>query len=194
MAKLIIAGIPRSGTTWLFRSIVGLNNGKTTPKQSYYNIHGVYVPYIRHKGYDVIKTHLSYKWWTDHLNGKDKVIFLYGDVVESVISTYLNRFEKNHFKNCGYFGDRKNIFKEDFLGYEDLFDSWIEAPVDKIILKYEDFDFDKIKDFIPFEFEFNDFIPRRKSNREQVHRNYIKQIENTYKNLIDKIRKINDFF
>lgn len=193
MEKLIIASIPRSGSTWLFRSIVGLGNGSTTPKQSYYNIHGVYVPYLRHKGYDVIKTHLPYEWWADYLDEKDKVIFLYGDVIESVISTYLKRFEKNHFKQCGYLGDRRDIFKEDFLGYEDLFDSWIGAPVDKIVLEYENFDFDKVEEFVPFEFQFNDFIPRRKSNRERVHRNYVKQVENTYKNLIDKIKGLSKY-
>jgi len=188
MAKLIIASIPRSGSTWLFRSICGLKHKSKTPKDNFYDIDGVMVPYKHVKGWDVIKTHLPYYYWKSNLDKEDRVIFLYGDVVESVISTYLKRNEPNHYKQCGYFGEKKNIFKEDFLGYEAIFISWFFADVKKIFVKYENFDFDKVKKFVPFDFSFNEFNQRENSNKDKISSEQVKQVKSTYTSLIYKTR------
>jgi hypothetical protein len=189
MAKLIIASIPRSGSTWLFRSIVGLEHGSKTPKDSFYNNGGVQVPYVNIDGWNVVKTHLPYDWWSDRLSSEDRVIFLYGDVVESVISTYLKRFEKNHFRNCGYFGEARDIFQEDFLGYERLFDSWMGAPVRKIVAKYEHFPLDEVKQFVPFSFEYNEYKPRPHSNKSEISQQQLDQLRQTYSSLIEKTKR-----
>ena len=190
MAKLVIASIPRSGSTWLFRSICGLQHKSKTPKDSVYDIDGVMVPYQHVKGWDVIKTHLPYYYWRSRLDKGDRVVFLYGDVVESVISTYLKRNESNHYKQCGYFGEPRDLFKEDFLGYEAIFVSWLFADTKKIMVKYENFNFDKVRKFVPFDFSFNEFKLREQSNREKISREQVRQIESTYASLIYKTKRV----
>ncbi len=147
------------------------------------------IPYIWVNGEKMHKTHLPYEWWKKYLNKKrDRVIFLYGDVVDSVISTKLNRNEPNHFKNCGYVGEPKDIFREDFLGYGHLFDSWGKFE-NVLYVRYEKIPQMKqeIEDFLGFNFELNTFKKRESTeNLQFITDDDIKHICKTYASLIKK--------
>lgn len=191
MNKIILSSIPRCGSTWLFHSLINSRHSSFTPKNKTDNIEGVNVPYVVYKNYKIYKTHLPYSYWKNIITNEDYVIFLVGDVIESVISTKFKRFDSNHFKNCGYSGNSKNIFKEDFLGYENIFDSWYNAKIrNKIILKYEDFNFTSLQEFMPYDFKFNNFKIREKSNSSKITKEQLNSLKLTYKSLINKVNGI----
>ena len=132
--RIVVAGIPRCGTTLLWRAIVGLGPGQYTPK-----------------GYTggIIKTHSQAP---KTLPEGYKVLFLFGDIINAVISTKLKRYDQRHFTNCGCSKDvsKTDIFEEDALNYEKIFDSWMRDngyPV--LAVRYEVlFDnLDKIENF-----------------------------------------------
>ena len=191
MDKIILVSIPRCGSTWLFHSLNESPHSDTTPKNKYDVISGVEVPYSVRNDYKIYKTHLPYSFWEKNINSNDYVILLVGDVIESVISTKLKRFDKRHFINCGYFGEPKNIFEEDFLGYENIFDSWTKSGLKNLkILKYEKLDFDGLKDFLPFNTKLNPFILRKKSNVNKITKDELLKLKTTYQRLINKVNVI----
>jgi hypothetical protein len=106
--KILVAGIPRSGTTLLWRAIAGLPPGDTTPPD--------YAGPVK-------KTH---SLAPNTLPDDYKAVFLFGDIIASVISTRLNRYSEFHFQICGSnrSPETTDIFIEDALNYEAMFDSW----------------------------------------------------------------------
>ena len=163
MNKLILTSIPRSGSTWLFRSLCGLPQGSTTQKN----------PFIR-QGWELHKTHLPFHYWENKITENDKIIFVYGDVIDSVISTKLNRNEPNHYKNCGYIGDltNKDIFKEDFANYELIFDSWINCKKNRLCIRYENFNEQRLYGYVPFKFTL---LPRKNRTNNRTNKQRLKQ-------------------
>ena len=107
--KIIVAGMPRSGTTLVWRAIAQLSPGDTTPPD--------------YQG-PVKKTH---NLAPNRLPPGYKAVFLFGDPIAAVISTRLKRYDRKHFDNCGAHDrdpETTDIYKEDALGYEAIFDSW----------------------------------------------------------------------
>jgi hypothetical protein len=191
---ILLNAIPRSGSTYLFRSIAGLDDKKTTPKNNMdvieYNGHSVFVPYVYVNNEKMYKTHLPYEWWDKYLKKSDRVIFIYGNIIDSVISTKLNRYDINHFRNCGYIGgEPKDIFFDDFLGYEHLFDSW-KNKSNVLFVRYENIPKvkGKIEKFLGFSFTLNKFKLRDiEKNISCVSFDDLKNITKTYDSLIKKI-------
>lgn len=183
MDKLIVASIPRSGSTWVHRAICGLPPSSSTSKN----------PFIKESvGWSIYKTHRTFEHWKNKINPEDKVIFIFGDITHSIISTKKKRYEKNHFKNCGYTGPikNKNIYEEDFLNYELIFDSWVNCNLSNLlILRYETFSPSTLYNFVPFPFS----LPPRVSRTDytNVKKSNMIKIQNTYKSLIKKSMLLN---
>lgn len=188
MKKIVLASLPRSGSTYLFRCIAGLEHKNTTPKDNYFFLNGFLCPYIEVNGYQLIKTHLNYDYWRGRLDGADKAIYLFSDPIDAVISTKLKRNDLTHFKNCGYEGVEKDIFKDDFLGYEKTFDSWMNEDTPGIKINYSSLweSLPEIEEYLGFEIRWNDWKPRT-TNKGRVSKKELSQIESTYKSLIKKV-------
>lgn len=124
MIPLVLASIPRSGSTYLLRSICGLQEGPYTP------------PHVA-STFGITKVHRP---WPDvELPENARALFLFGDVVDCVVSTRLNRFEANHFANCGAdWPPAEDLYDADVLHYEALWDSWTsDPPIPTLALRYE---------------------------------------------------------
>lgn len=186
--KLIIASVPRTGSTLLFRAIKGLPPSGGTPPEYYVSDK----PFHQ----SIAQTHST----SDRiLYGKMKVVFTFRDPIESIISTRLHRWDLNHFKNCGVVDRRLedcNNYIEDFLGYEKIFDSWTKDngyPV--MAVNYESMfnNKSKIEEFIEREFNFPQWKPRdgnTKNNRDKISKEDLELIEKTYSRFIEKVNKM----
>lgn len=183
--RLIIASVPRAGSTYLLRSILNMGQGNNTPPEIFKRTKPFHYP--------VVKTHSKAK---DVLHNGYKAIFLYRSPVECVISTRLNRWDKNHFLNCGV--DRNpeecNIYKEDLLHYENIFDSWMKNngyPVLAMNYDHLNLYFNQISAFVGKQI---DFLPWKesKSNREKITKSDLELIENTYSRFIGKVNNIGE--
>ena len=187
--KIIVASLPRSGSTLVWRAITGLNKIKPSEIQKISN---------------VIKLH---KFSNKYSNQNYKTIFLFGDAINSVISTHLNGKDRytieqylsynNHFRNCGYNWDlktKKDIFKEDFLNYEKIFDDWTTNNLySTICVRYEKLyeNIDVINNFLGFNLHLPN--PRqRKTNHHLISEEQLRSTKITYSNLIDKIDSFPD--
>ena len=136
--EVLVVGVPRCGTTYVFRSILGLPQGDGTPKGEEY------------KRLPALKAHslappesfgdpYADPVWEYTLNG-GKTIFLFGDPILAVASTVRKRFDWVHARNCGCFLplDQINLYEKDYFNYERMFDSWMGTDRCKVLcLKYE---------------------------------------------------------
>lgn len=166
--KVIMAAIPRSGSTWFCRSLAGKPQG---------DMWGQGHP-------DIVKTHflaspvpLPAGWCA---------VFLFGDPVASVASTLKNRNEEKHYRNCTCFMPygSMNLQDGDWLGYERMFDSWTSCP-GTLCLRYETAynHVAEVRAHTGWEF---DFLPLR----QRTGRAWLKdvsRIEATYASLCRKV-------
>ncbi len=115
-----MAAIPRSGSTWLCRSLSGKPQG---------DIWGQGDP-------DIVKTHFPAP--TVPLPDGWCAVFMFGDPVASVASTIKNRNEGTHYWNCAcpMPAGSVDLRIRDWLGYERMFDSWTSFP-GTLCLRYE---------------------------------------------------------
>jgi len=172
---IVVAGIPRSGTTMMLRALAGLEPGTTTP------------PDI---GPEFIKTHsFSPASFTDI----GKAVFLFGDPVLSVLSTKRKRMTEGHFRNCGaghLDPETTDIFSADVLNYEKMFDSWMQKQTfDLMCLRYETLweNLSVIDAFFGRPVKIPD--QRHRGTKEvRSDEDTLIKINNTYKGLIEKIR------
>lgn len=179
--KLIIAGIPRTGTRYLTNKLGG---------KSFKAIHG-----------NLVKTHglappdssgdpRAETVAERLLRGGYKAIFMFGDPVYSVVSTMRNIYDRNHFKNCGLRNppDNMDITTKDWLGYERMFDSWMQYhgyPV--LALRYETLPnhAKELHGFTGVDIDFSDW-GGRKTNIDAEPPELLKRICDTYASLIRK--------
>jgi len=173
--KVIVAGIPRCGTTYMWRSLSGHDG----------------VDIVRTYQGDVIKTH-SYAPW--HFVGY-RAIFMFGDILNSVISTQLHAVTTPHFINCGNFNPLTSVYERDCLHYEKMFDSWNRYngyPV--LMLRYETcYKYEKlISDFLGQSVKLLPFKPRS-THPSIVQGDIVHEIKNTYAFLIDKVNSMPEY-
>jgi tetratricopeptide (TPR) repeat protein len=176
--NVIVAGIPRSGTTMIFRALAGFYPGDTTPRNysgSVKKTHGL-APKQLPKGY--------------------KVIFVFGNIINSVISTKKSRYDQVHFINCGCSQNPENtdIYLEDSLNYEAMFDSWNKNngyPV--ICVRYETI-YENLKPISRFLGITLSLPPQKKRTTKysDCNEEELQKIKKTYKNLIDKVNNAPD--
>lgn len=178
--QLIVASIPRSGSTYLFRALLGISQGNTTPKKYF----------KREKPYSLplIKTHSPPE---KIIQDGYKAIFLFRDPVQCVVSTQKKRYDKNHFKNCfAEFPPKQHIYKMDVLGYEKLFDLWNKPQkIPTLLVRYSTMNkhFKEIEEFVGREIKFPKWKNPKKYN---LSKKNIKIIKRTYSDLIHKIGKM----
>lgn len=185
---IIVAGIPRSGTTLLFRTVAGMHDSPYTPidcfGMSKINVKG---------GPRVVK---AIRFRPD-IKGDHKVLFIFGSVIHSIISTRLNRWDRRHFYNCGFKKrvdrDRMNIWKKDFLGYETLFDTWhSQTTFPSMFIRYEKL-YDHTKEIEKFTGRILDFpVKKVRKTKLEGREAVIKQIKKTYGSLIEKLDSLPD--
>ena len=124
MRRILITSIPRSGSTMLFRAIADLGGGSTTPAD--------YAgPHLKAHSFD-----------PEAFVGRvDAAVFLFGDVISSVVSTRERRWTAEHFANCGapeLSPETADIFNTDCLNFERMFDAWSKAgPIPHACVRYE---------------------------------------------------------
>jgi hypothetical protein len=186
--KVVIAGIPRSGTRYVFHQLGGK-------------------PFRALVG-NLIKTHglappdqLSEPMWElvyeALMNDGYKAIFMFGDVTASVISTINNIYDGKHFRNCGagHIKPKDVILTEkDWLGYERMFDSWMQDhPYPCLCLRYETLPnyAEEFEEFTGVKPDFSNWRPR-KTNIEGLSPARREQIETTYASLIAKVKAAPD--
>ena len=191
--EVLIAGIPRCGTTYVFRSVAGLRPGGTTPKGgplsklAFLKTHGLAPP--DQFGDPHVRTTIR------HFKNGGRSIFIFGNPFLAAISNRHNRWGKLHAKNCGFKGPlgSANIYKRDDFNYERMFDSWTRgdfmAPV--LVVRYETLPehFKDIEYFLGRTVRWNEWKPR-KTRRHMVSDRDFEAIKKTYGRLK---RKMDDF-
>lgn len=197
--EVAVVGIPRGGTTFLFRSIAGLPPGNTTPKGAAYKA----LPWLKSHSLappecfnDQHAADLK-----KHTDADGKVIFVFGEPMPAVISTRLKRWDWMHAWNCGFDPNRfkakaPDIYATDCFNYERMFDTWMNASGYPIMaVKYEAMDrhFGDIEEFLRRPVEWNEWVPRdRDTNLGRVSRAQRHLIAKTYASLDRKWREAPD--
>ncbi len=194
--EVAVVGIPRCGTTWLFRSIMGIGPGNGTPKGAAYKrlpglkTHSLAPPdgFGDPQSEDLMK----------HTLDGGKAIFVFGDPIQAVISTRYKRWDHVHAANCGFFDDLKdaNIFEEDCFNYEMMFDSWMkEHDYPVLALRYETMAENRqdVESFLGRKVEWTPWYQRDpQRNLIKVDYNTMFEIAKTYKELHQKIVEAQD--
>lgn len=136
--EVLVVGIPRSGTTYVFRSLAGLPEWDGTPKGRELEK----LPIM--KAHSLAPPESFGDPWAErvrrHVEEGRKVIFLFGDPILSVASTVRFRYDSVHAKNCGCFLPLSQIslYERDYFNYERMFDSWMNTDRARVLcLKYE---------------------------------------------------------
>lgn len=177
--KVVCAGIPRSGTTMVYRALVGLPAGDTTPK-----------PQIG----PVVKTH---SFDPSDFKGAAAAIFLFSDPIDSVLSTRASRWDVGHFANCGAVEtdlEVADIFGRDFLNYERMFDAWMRRQLfTTICVRYECLHKYSvvISDVLKMPLNLPEYRPRRNYS-DIFDAKDVKRAQETYSSLSRKIRRAPD--
>lgn len=179
--RVLVASVPRCGSTLLVRTLAGLPSGSETPQSK--NVKFVRdlrkLPRVK-----ILKTH---SLAPPSLPPDVCAIFLFGDPVQAVVSTYRKRYDKNHFRNCGYLlEDPPDILNEDALGYQRLYDSWMKRHTYPLLaLRYETmFDYSKVLSlFIGRKVT----LPDRKERATRVSPEERTRLEQVYADLIAKV-------
>lgn len=176
--RIVVAGIPRCGTTMVWRAIVGLPPGDEHPQ---------------HYRGSVLKMHGTAP---TSLPPCAKGIFMFGDVTLAVISTRFNRWDQRHFANCGCDRtlDEVDIFREDALNYEAMFDSWHQRngyPV--LCLRYETLrdHRDLLSSFVGFDVPLPPWR-KRSTTAQMASQADVLAIQQIYEGLIKKVETAPD--
>lgn len=179
--NVAVACIPRTGSTMLWRSLVGLPPGDYTPK-GYFGLESpVNIKKVTH--------------YTESLPENTKVIFLFGKVPYSVISTRRAIYDRIHFEHCGYSREAlPDIYKEDALSYERIFDEWVNNKRYRTLcVRYEALheSTEEIKRFLDVsELNLPPYRPRATVPTSEVDGATLEQILKTYESLIGKTREM----
>lgn len=191
--EVAVVGIPRGGTTFLFRSIAGLPPGHSTPKGAAYKA----LPWL--KAHSLAPPACFNDQHAEdirlHCEAGGKTIFVFGEPMPAVISTRLKRWDWMHAWNCGFNPDvfkqkAPDIYATDCFSYEWMFDTWMKDngyPV--LAVKYETMDkhFDAIAEFLFRPVIWNEWVPRdRTANLQRVSKAQRNIIARTYASLTKK--------
>lgn len=180
-SKILIAGIPRSGTTLVYES-------------------------LKKTDLIVAKTHL-----TDSLEKSIEgkaidsnflVLFLFGDALKSVFSTQKRlsgepRWARIHSANCGCFKNVNeiDIISRDDLNYENIFDSWVSTKkFDVMTVRYEKLY--NLKEIISAVIGRDLNLPGWRPRNTKISNFPFEKVEKakqTYQDLIQKIATFPDF-
>lgn len=181
--NVAVACIPRTGSTMLWRALAGLPPDSYTPPGFFGTRSPINVKKLTH--------------YTTELPKDTKVIFLFGKVPYSVVSTKRAIYDRKHFEHCGYQEkDPPDIYSRDALGYEAIFDGWVNNQRYRTLcIRYEKLHAAQasIRQFLGV----NDFwLPphrqRETKPQQDVGDEVLKKIVATYGSLIAKVREMPD--
>ena len=176
--NIYMSSLPRSGSTYMCRSIGNKGQGEYLPHDLLDN--------------GLIKNHRPPP---EYIPEGYKAVYLFGNPYEAVISTKLKRFGTKHFLNCGYAGRAQNIYEKDFLGYENTFDRWMAGKYDfpTMLIRYETMHehFGEINDFLGMNINWLRWKDRKTNLLRVNHRQRV-LIGKTYGSLYNKIKKAPD--
>lgn len=113
--KILIASIPRSGSTYLLRVCMGINLASDFPKSSF----SKFVVTITRDSFN--GSELFYKthdFAPDYLPDNVKALFLFSNPIDAVLSTLENRFDSTTFILCHCSRKDVNIVDRDDMNYE----------------------------------------------------------------------------
>jgi hypothetical protein len=191
MKNFLMTSIPRSGTTYLSNCIFHLENSYNYNSQGFKIINKVRTHYMQIGDLRIYKAHYDSSYLSFFDESIDGVIYCYGNVIDSVVSSKHKGFSKRHMENCGYFGNSKNIFKEDFLNFEKTFDSWKRYDGNILRLNYDyigtESCFNQLSEFLGVD------IARLQKHKRRIYSVKdceIKQAMKTYESLIQKINNL----
>ena len=180
--RILVASVPRCGSTLLLRAVGLYRKGASSAK------HSPDFQFVRDleplpsKPY--LKTHSPAP---SSLPEDVRAVFLFGDPIASVVSTFKNRFERNHFANCGYVKrEPPKIYERDDLRYEHIFDTWMAPnPYPVLAMRYEKMFDNKhwLDDYLGFAVALEPF--RQRST--QVDGELREQLESVYGSLVAKV-------
>jgi len=190
--EVLVAGIPRCGTTYIFRSLAGLQQHGGSPKGSHLEA----LPIL--KAHSLAPPESFGDPWAEkvkkHVDRGGKVVFVFGDPVLAVVSTRNRRFDVVHAKNCGYTGKLRDarIFDKDCFNYERMFDSWmrgdLKAPM--LAVRYETLpeNLTMLDDFLDRKVRWLPWI-LRETKETMVSEEVLLRIRGTYASLISKVEE-----
>jgi len=187
--KLVIASIPRTGSTLIYEHLGGVNSSdKIIHADRLIKTHGLAPP-------DTFNDPQAQLVHDALISKQFRALFLFGDPIHSVISTYKNIMDTEHFKNCGADNalehiDTKAIFLKDILNYERMFDSWMQYHHYNVLaVRYETMQFymEQISAFVGTDLTGIKFKERRTTDR-SVKIDDLETIRSTYKSLTLKTR------
>lgn len=189
MKECLVVGIPRCGTTWLFRCIAGLPPGPGSPKGAALEK----LPVM--KAHSLAPPATFGDPWAkkvrEHAVEGGKCIFIFGDPVLAVISTRKHRWDKVHARNCGWHGelDSADIFLRDCFSYENMFDTWMSSQLNVLRVRYEAlWDLrSEIEVFLGRKIHWNDW-KRRSTQIDHYPTAIVQAAAFTYERLIGKIQ------
>lgn len=190
--EVAVVGMPRCGTTYLFRCIAGLKPGPGSPKGKAL----ASLPVM--KCHSLAPPNSFDDPWSDqlmwHCINRRKVIWVFGDPIAAVVSTMKKRFDHVHAKNCGCITplDRVNLLIKDWFNYELMFDTWTSEPaIDYPVLcvRYEKMWENRfvIEWFLGREVKWNEWNLRKWKPEAILPENIYNQLTDTYSSLMQKI-------
>lgn len=133
---IYLASLPRCGSTYLFRSICGMPQGGSTPKGA-------------QERHGIVKTHRP-PYGEPRINGvPDAAVFVFGDVVTSIVSMIRWRLDELSFANFGAgWPPEDDLRHADILGLQSLWESWLGAPFPVMFVRYSALEFTGVREMV----------------------------------------------
>lgn len=177
--KILVAGIPRSGTMLVWNSLDESERAKT---------HLFPDVELSIEGKRIDKTY--------------KVIFLFSDPLLSVMSTYrmcneINSWISKHAQHCGCYKemDKIDIINRDDFNYEKMFDEWTTTDEFEVLcLRYETLyeNINILEEFIGRKLDLPPW-KKRQTTYNNVSPELFGKIQKTYAGLVKKVHDFPDF-
>ncbi|WP_295719005.1 sulfotransferase domain-containing protein [uncultured Halovibrio sp.] len=184
--RILIASFPRAGSTMLFRAIAGLPQKSWTPKNPV-------CEFVRDLSdlpdKPFLKTHSPAP---QSLPDDVRVIYLYGDPIDSIVSSTKKRWDTNSWRMNNWFQDYEpDLYNSDDFQLKNNFESWM-SPQDYPVLaiRYESLweNHEKIVKFIGYNFA----LPEKRNRNTEIEENLKNHLKETYKELIKRVKEAPD--
>lgn len=188
--KILIASIPRSGSTYLLRVCMGLSLASDYPVTSFSKF---VINIKRDSFYGSELFYKTHDFAPENIPENVKALFLFSNPIDAVLSTLENRFDANTFALCHCKRKDVNIIDRDDLNYEKMFITWTspnkQYPV--LAIRYEKLNenIKTVSDFIGKNIVLPKWKPRKLY---KPHSNIERRLNITYGSLINRIEKFPD--
>lgn len=180
--RVLIASVPRCGSTMLIRAIAELPQGSKFPHLDPFCMFTTTPSAVPRKPF--LKTHALAP---SKLPSDILTIFLFGDPVAAVLSTIERNYSWDAFHKLGYSEpEPPDLLRADELGYEAIFDSWMQDKGYPVLAVHHDSLWENhpwMEAFIGKNFE----LPQRRARRTRQDGEQARLVRETYSRLIHKV-------